>query len=373
MQNVRSLEMLHQYGSTSRVLNLLRVNELNNAQKEYSRAPMFLNPKLNKTLIVKHRLRTDEEYLMPRRQKVVTKIIFPLVGNSLNFGGQSLFIGQNNYKNILSSATGSVGDELAHDMRILQLIHKLPSFDPFLLREHLRRNNHNPADCYFAIAPHETEQMQNFTANEIARLITIAFTGEGDDKSNDMVHKLVALILSNEADEKLEPFRIALGLEGESFREGIFAWRGFIYFKWQMAKLFLSIPEILNNLDKVRIFNAVNMETTNNIKSLKEQLKIYLRKLSLECKTIVSQYDSAFDGLVELAQANSFREFLLAGPKLFMDLGNKMGVISHIVSFWDYRFPKGGELDIDSRDFESILRDFNSSIENEKKNLNFAA
>ena len=36
----------------------------------------------------------------------------------------------------------------------------------------------------------------------------------------------------------------------------------------------------------------------------------------------------------------TFRDFLLSAPYMFLELGEKMGAISHIVSFWRYRFPK---------------------------------
>ena len=41
----------------------------------------------------------------------------------------------------------------------------------------------------------------------------------------------------------------------------------------------------------------------------------------------------------------TFRDFLLRAPYMFLELGEKMGAISHIVSFWRYRFPPGRDTD----------------------------
>ena len=357
-RGIRSLEMLHKYGSTSRVLNLYRVYERYSGQPDYEEQPFFKNSKLNRCIIVKHRLRPDEQYLMPRRQKVVTKLIFPLINESLNFGGQAVFVNQNNFKNVLASATSSNPEALREDMELLTLINKLPSVDPFLLREYLRKNKRFPADCYFDISPADVEKMRMFTANEISRLINIAFAGGDDTGSNELVSKMVDLILSNEADEKLDPLRIALGLEGESFRDGIFAWRGFIYFKWQMDYIYKDLLKVLATVDKVRVTDRGDSETRINIDRLSAQLKKSLREVATSCKNIMALYDNAFNDLIEKAHATAFRNFLLESPQLFLELGFLMGVVSHIASFWSFRFPDKNSMQIDAKGFEDILMDF---------------
>ena len=52
-------------------------------------------------------------------------------------------------------------------------------------------------------------------------------------------------------------------------------------------------------------------------------------------------YDSSFADLVAHQTPKTFRDFLLSAPYMFLELGEKMGAISHIVSFWRYRFPGG--------------------------------
>ncbi len=361
MSGVRSLEILHKYGSTARVLNLLRVWENHKDDYDYADFPIFNSPKLNRALFVKHRLRSDEEYLMARRQKMATKIIFPLVGDSLNLGGQSFFINQKNFKEILSKATGIEADELAHDLEILRILDKSPSLDPFLLRELLRRADFNAADCYFAIAPHDIELMYHFASSEIARLVEVAFTNEAQTSTN-LVQKMVGFIMSNDADEHLEPLRVALGLEGGEFSDGIFAWRGFLYFKWQMGEIFDKIPRILNSLEKIRITGNADLETKRAINEYREEMAAGIRKVALECRNLVQLYDRAFSDLVEKAHATAFRKFLLSSPKLFLELGTMMGIVSHIISFWNFRFPSLEYGEIDGNDYQILLKDFCQSL-----------
>ena len=42
-----------------------------------------------------------------------------------------------------------------------------------------------------------------------------------------------------------------------------------------------------------------------------------------------------------------FREFLLGAPALFLEIGEKMGAMSHVTSFWQYRFPAGAPRTVD--------------------------
>lgn len=365
MSAIRSLEILHKHGSTARVLNLLRVWENHSEDFDYLDFPVFKSQKLNRALFVKHRIRSDEEYLMARRQKIATKIIFPLVGNSLNLGGQSFFVNQKNFKEILTKATGGEGDELAHDIEILKIIDKLPSLDPFLLREQLRRSGFRAADCYFAISPHDRDLMHSFASYEISRLVEVAFTNEAQNSTN-LIQKMVGFIMSNEADEHLEPLRIAMGLDGGEFSEGVFAWRGFLYFKWQMGEIFDKIPRILSSLEKIRLSGNSDLASKKEIAALREQMGSDLRKIALDCKNLVQLYDRAFSDLVERAHATAFRKFLLSSPKLFLELGTMMGIVSHIISFWQYRFPSLEYGEIDGTDFKILLRDFCNSLEYDK-------
>ncbi|KAF0184249.1 MAG: hypothetical protein FD163_1823 [Hyphomonadaceae bacterium] len=362
MKGMRSLEALYEFGSTSRVLNLLRAHAQHHQEPEYVSKPMFKNVRLNKSMIVKHRLRPDEQYLMARRQRVATKIIFPLIGDSLDLGGQSVFVGQNNFKKTLCETLGVTEAVLKSDIETLNIINNLPSLDPFLLREYLRKHNIKPADCYFDISPVDVEKMREFAGEEVAKLVGVAFATEKGYVSRELTEKMVELILANEADEKLDPLRVALGLQGDDFREGIFAWRGFLFFKWQLADLFPQLRSVVRSIEKVRVINCTSRELRANVESLTKQLQKSLADVAKECRSIITLYDDAFSDLVDRAHAQAFRKFLLDSPILFLELGSLMGIVSHICSFWQFRFKDGQNLTIDALEYEDILSEFTTAL-----------
>src|SRR6185369_11209145 len=57
----------------------------------------------------------------------------------------------------------------------------------------------------------------------------------------------------------------------------------------------------------------------------------------------LDRYDQAFGELTEGGRAAPFRDFLIKAPAMFSMLGERIGAISHIASFWRYRFPDGAD------------------------------
>ena len=58
----------------------------------------------------------------------------------------------------------------------------------------------------------------------------------------------------------------------------------------------------------------------------------------------------------------TFRDFLMSAPYMFLELGEKLGAISHIVSFWRYRFPQNGPTTIDPEELAAIFQDFSGGF-----------
>ena len=204
--------------------------------------------------------------------------------------------------------------------------------------------------------------MRNFAGEEVSRLVGVAFASENGYVSRELVDKMVELILANEADEKLEPLRVALGLEGNDFREGIFSWRGFLYFKWQLREVQGQLGNVMRSVDKVRVTNLSDFEIRRNIDANTKTLKQSLILVAKDCRELIALYDKAFADLVDRAHAQAFRKFLLDSPQLFLELGHLMGVVNHICSFWSFRFKDDRNLNIDAMDFEDMMTEFVTAL-----------
>lgn len=357
---MRSLRALERTASTSRVLNLIAVEAESQHRPEYAQAPMFRNRVLNTAILLKHRLRNDDIYLFDEAQPTATKIIIPFDRRDLGLGGQSVFIGQRGWADLVVEACNASGD-MSRDLATLRLIDMLPSLDPFLLREHLRRNGVLVANCYFALSHADLENMQGFVTMEIARLIELAYRGTGG-AGRAYTARLVEALLSTDVDERLEPLRKTLVMEGDSFKEGVFSWKGFLYYKWMLTKLWPQLTTVGQEIGRLVVTGNRDAETGRYVDDSRRRLQGGVLVERSAIMRTLKVYDDAFEDLIDNGRPTAFRDFLLRAPEMFLSLGERVGVISHISSYWRYRFPLGDPLTIDVEEAIDILQDFEAGL-----------
>src|ERR1700744_4104003 len=337
--------------STSRVLNLHRIAADQKDNPQHQEMPFFSSPIINRSFILKHRTRHDESYLFASSHTTATKIIVPLDLSDLRAGGRSLFVDQRGYSDALRAAGNYQEEALQRDLWVLKLLDTVPSLDPFLLREHLRNNQIEVAPCYFAISEGDQERMYRFVKQEMTQLTILT----GDSAASN---RMVSALLSNQIDEKLEPLRATLGLSPKDFREGVFSWRGFLYYKWSMGKFWPDVVSVLRDINKVQPIGAVSPAQREDLATQRRQIIEMVRDNGNHVNKVLAIYDTSFRDLVEKQTPKTFRDFLMSAPHLFLELGEKLGAISHIVSFWRYRFPKDAPINIDADELSVIFHDF---------------
>ncbi len=359
MSNDRSVRFLCTLGaaSTSRVLNLFHIVAINVDNPEHIQKPFFASPVLNQSFVLKHRTRADDNYLFGGAAPgVATKIIIPLDPTDLRAGGHSLFVEQRGFADTLRMVGKHTGDMLERDLAVLQLLNTIPSLDPFLLREHLRNHHIDVAPCYFAISEGDQTRMHAFVSQEMARLTTLA--GGGSSSSNSQIEAM----LSTEVDEKLGPLRETLGLSGKDFREGIFGWRGFLYYKWSMGVFWPSVMGVLREINTIQPSGGVSPDQKAYLPPARRHIIEMVRDYGNHLNKALAAYDASYADLVEHQSPKAFRDFLLGAPHKFLELGEKLGAISHVVSFWRYRFPLGRYITVDADDLCAIFQDFCSGF-----------
>lgn len=360
-RSFRSLSGLEKTASTSRVLNLAAVATQNYGDTEYESSPFFKAASLNGAVIIKHRLRQDEQYNFDASRRISTKLIIPFERTDLSLGGRSLFVGQRGWQDMLNQLRGDQDDE-ARDLSLLEALDELPSLDPFLLREHLKRRDFKIANCYFAISTADTDRMQRFVSREISKLVDLAYGGQGSSGGGNNISKLVTLLLSGEVDHRLEPLRLTLGLEGENFREGVFSWKGFLYYKWVLASLWPELRAVICELTEVKIVGPRDNELLREVKDIGQRVNSRVMGQVKKVRDTLQVYDDAFAELTQAGNPMAFRDFLLKSPEMFITLGERTGMVSHIASFWRYRFPKGRPLQAELDELFDILQDFHHGL-----------
>lgn len=355
--SVRSLAALARTCSTSRVLNLNATDQTCLRASDKLHTPFFQDRILNRAIITKHRPRPEEILFFNEAVPVATKIIFPLDSDDLRLGGRSVFVNQIGYINAICDFLGKDPVTLDADLAILELLNELPSLDPFLVREQMKRDNFTPSDDYFAISPNDTARLEKFAYNEIRDLVSLAFASSGE-AGGEMVKRMASAILSTNADHRLAPLQLTLGLEGEQFQRGIFSWKGFLYYKWQFAEAKSELQKVVTQMQTMKIRGRIDSATGYNLSTARTSIRNRIQEAATRTADILTLYDQGLKGLTQKGNAVEFRKFLLEAPGLFIELGHAMGMISHIVSYWRYQF-KPTQTEVTNVDeFLDLLKDF---------------
>jgi hypothetical protein len=357
--HVRNLAGLERTASTNRVLNLVAIANAHRGEPEYHAQPFFKTPILNECIVLKHWVRPDERFVFDDDRRNSTKIILPFERTDLRLGGRSFFVGQRGWREIARD-NGGDGTSIERDIRVMAALDDIPSLDPFLLREHLDRIGIQVAPCYFAISEADLVRMQDFVSKEIRELISLTFESAGSKLVYS--NKMVNFLLSTEINEHLEPLRIALRLDGSDYKEGVFNWKGFLYYKWVFREIGPSLADVKGQIRRLRISGRRERDAVAYIEGAQGRLIDSLEVNRLEIAGALDVYDRAFADLTKNGKPLAFRNFLLQAPKMFHSLGERIGMISHITSFWKYRFPDARSLDAPINEVFEILTDFERSM-----------
>ena len=367
-RSVRNLAHLRKSASTARVLNLLNVYDEHGHTDEWADSPFFQTPALNQSLIIKHRLRRDELDAFHLRRQVATKVVIPIDNADLKAGGRFIFVDQRHFDRSIQEAFGLEPDH--PDVRVLRLLDKLPSLDPFLLREQLRREGVSAAPCYFAISDADMQKMIKFVEDEIAPLVSLCLGGGVDTDGSG--RRLAGKILSDEPGDQMEALRQTLRLSPENYAEGIFCWKGFLYYKWVLTTLMSEVAGVAEAVWSIKPVGSLDSTAREYLDRGRGVLRDRIIATIDEVGRTLQIYDKAYAELTVESRPIAFRDFLLNAPSLFARLGEQLGAVQHVVSFWNFRFGRNAA-PVGVDELIDIFMDFETGLADRNKELGQAA
>ncbi|MBA4802446.1 MAG: hypothetical protein H2040_11335 [Euryhalocaulis sp.] len=353
----RTLVILKEKGSTARLLNLLRFYMRPEGAPEGP--PIFRNRLLRRAIVTKHCVAANDRSFADGRRHA-TKIILPLNAEDLRLGGRYFLLGQDNYAEVRRELWGDAHEDRSHDEEILGLLEGAPSLDPFLLREVFQRSQVRIDPAFLDLSENDQMEMFNFARSELSALAVALFGDAAAD--TDMQNKLVRKLLFNDETGQIEPLRLALKLDENNYAEGMFAWKGFLYFKWRYSKLVEEAPDVARGLQQVYATGNLDPEEKSAIRETRDNVSRRLAELTAAIPPFLSAYDNALSQLTEGGDASAFRDFLLDSPRIFLALGERMGVLDHIISVWSFMFPAGKKPMMPGSDLMELLAEFETLL-----------
>jgi hypothetical protein len=361
----RSLTRLVKSGSTSRMLNLGEIALKHGDDAVHREFPLFKNRQLNRCIILKHRVRSEERVLFKPAPPIATKLLFPFDWNDLSLGGRSIMVGERNFRLKLGGSLGR-GDAIPFtDWETMRLIDQMPSLDPFLLRERLRQGPRKVAETYYQLSPADAARMHAHVAGHLRQLIDLAF-GRSGKSGAEAVHRIVDALMAMETDERLEPLRLTLGLAPDEFREAVFCWKGFLYYKWSASDHEAGLARLTYDVHTLRSWGAPRKQDELDLKIAQGRLVETIESEWQAVRAALQVYDDAYDDLVRNGKSAAFRRFLRNSPQMFLDMGEKLGALGHLASYWRFLFPHGLPDAVEFGTASELIRDFVSAVTKEK-------
>ena len=362
-RTVRRLTALETSASTARILNLRATHRMPNVEAEIAAAPFFQNRILDNSLILKHRLHPHEYCLFTTPKPSATKLLIPIDSSDLRLGARYVFLGQRDFEQVAEELFGADLRPGMRDREVLELLDPLPSLDPFLLREHLKRNGFSPAQPYFGLSEGDIQRMYDFVRKQVMALVNMSASGAGGgDATSPHAKRLVDKLLSNSMEDSFEPLKQTLKLSDQEYLDGVFSWRGFLYYKWVLGELGSSLRDVTTEIATIRTIGAKDSVADSYMPGAKKRIRREIGRIYVSVQDMLDIYDRAYAALTRDGQPMAFRGFLLEAPEMFTSLGEQLGAIQHIISFWRYRFPKNRQPMVSSSELMDIFLDFEDGL-----------
>jgi hypothetical protein len=332
----QSLRSITARSSSARVLDLHSLARDAALDPDHRARPMFSHPLLNRTLTVKHHPRPGEFEFGQSRGAIVTKVIFPFDPDDLELGGQFLLIDDPDLVEQLERHLDYRDADIARDVMVLKLLDRLPTLDPFLLSEALCANKLEVAPCYFRLSPTDKAEMLDFVSHQVETLIGLCLGGVA--VSDAKAKRLSELILSEGDSPELAPLRLAMRMQGAQFAQAMFCWKAVLYYRWRSRALGPTMRLTRRSIASVEAARF-DVDTAPYVRRAVTELETMIAECERRIAEMFRIYDEVFDALTEQQSPEPFRRFLVDGPRLFARLGERMGRLEQLTSFWQHQFP----------------------------------
>lgn len=159
----------------------------------------------------------------------------------------------------------------------------------------------------------------------------------------------------------MDALRQTLHLRPEEYQEGLFCWKGFLYYKWVLDSLAAELAAVTEAVALVKPIGKVDRAAREYLDRGRRVLGERIVAVSDDAARTLGIYDAAYEALTRDACPAAFRDFLLEAPRLFTRLGEQLGAIQHVVSFWRFRFSPGAA-PIGVEELIDVFMDFETGL-----------
>jgi hypothetical protein len=298
---------------------------------------------LNKAVIIKVVDPTQSRERPPPgrmlQRAIKTKVHFSYDDEDITKGGAAIQFDHPDRDQALIELAGlnraKAPEAYARDMGILEAMAKLPSLDPFLLKDRLAAHVDEVDPGYFAIAPAEWDRIARRIRAKIRPMVLMAAAGESDVEAK--VQVLLDKLWDSTGLEDFGPFFKAMNLPVDKTAEIMQAWKGVTFYEIEYGELTPKVQEFGRWLKDGSVpIDTVHRSDRAEIDRLRESVRRKTKQNLAEIALTLKEYQDSYDELfVHRKGAQKFGGFLGQASKHFNNLGATLNEVSHAILVWN--------------------------------------
>lgn len=323
---------------SSRILDCNRITRTLREEKAADQPLFFRNARLNDLIVIKHSLAAGE-----RRSKsmppVGTKLYFPFNENDPYRGGSTIFLHDDHLESALRDKCGVSRENnkqaVEEDLAILRALGRLPTLDPFLMRDVLATEQISVNPAYLEISAQEWTEIEAYIQEHFAPLIRAAVPAAAS--SNDRANRLAEKMWEAKDLKALQPLIEALRLPEANALEIFYSWKVITFYAFQYARIRPKLLEMAQwlktsaNLPQLTPLDMrIRMEGSHA--TVREQIRQPWQAIDATLRSYEDSYAKMFQ---ENSDPGPFLAFVAHASETFWALGDALGKLDHALYCWD--------------------------------------
>lgn len=336
--------------------------------KEPEAQTFFRSKKLNDLVLIKDTV--PEHDRNPMRPSVGTKLYFPFNEVNIYEGGRTVFIHEPSLEKIILTHFGEdaiPADALKEDIRIMQMLDRLPSLDPFLMKDVFIRQKMTMNPGYFEVSDEAWNEIETFMLQRFEPLVRAAFPD--DQTTDDKARLLIDKIWEGRDLEALKPLILAFRLPEAEALDIFSSWRGIVYYSYQyqceqthMVDLFKWIKEV--DHPYAGVSSTENRDHLANLALIKERLRGEWQQIEM----IVREYEDSYDKMFRLKTSSAgFLSFLKNSNQTYWTLGNALGKTNHAIYCWEVMSDRFTDRKLPWANMQEVIKMIATILQPDKK------
>jgi hypothetical protein len=288
---------------------------------------------LNNLVLIK-----DTDTSSRSASSIGTKLYLPFNENDIYEGGRTIFVSEKGCEGALIANFGEGAlpkEQLYEDMRVMRVLDKLPSLDPFLLKDVFINEKIDMNPAYFEVEQSLWDEIELFILQGFEPLAKAAFPNALS--SDEVARKLIEKIWEGRDLEALKPLTMAFRLPAGQELEIFAAWKGIIFYSFTRQRNVQIVTDMLAWLNNVKVpLAAGNASERAEAKTMLDTSRTNMQNEWQVSEKILAEYQASYDKMFKLRIGSTdFVQFLRNSSQHYWNLGNSLGRVGHATYCWD--------------------------------------